>query len=1054
MRLPFSSLAADDIFISYSRKDGNTYVVGLANELTRRGFSCFFDRLGTDADRNLPATLRHKIKSCAMLVVVGSPAARESAFVAQEIDDFVQVRGSSRTVPIYFEAPGGDGHWQRRLVGIAPEVEQHAALETGNPSPAVVNRIEKSFRYLRSKDRLRRYTIGAAITLLLLIVASLAASIVARRQFAQARTATAAADRANADARDAMARAETAATRARTAEDDAKRAQASAAEATANAARQQLLAEEASQRAQDERLKAEREALNARASGLVSIARGMASTDPLTASLLLTEARSPAEPSDGVAVARALLAYFVTKVTLAGHVKPPEEIVGIYDLAFSPDGSRIATAGSDRTVRVWTTSRPTRSIVLEGHTGSVLTVDFSPDGKRLVSASEDGTARVWRADGSGTPVILAGSGIKSAAFSPDGTRVLTFGGAVATLHRADGSGGPIELSHPDYVACALFSPDGGRVFTGSGDGRGRIWSVDGGEPKVLAGGGGAVIAADFSADGRHVAFGSLNGGARVWLADGSKETATLGNPRAQVQVVRFTPDGERVAIMPFGGTVEIRPVKAGGIAAAIPPPQGTGGPARSIRFSKDGQRALVAWHGGTAEVWHANGSAFESPIVLRGHTASLSDAEFSPDEREIATSSYDATARLWTRGERDDPIVLSGAEPQLQAAFSPDGRHVVAVERWSSDDEPKRHPIRVWDVERPHSPSVLEGHTASPADARFSPNGRQIVSGAFDGTARVWTLDGSRPAIVLGPHDGPVRRVDFTPDGAHVVTIVDQTMAGFAFTDGTIRVWRADGAGAPIVMRGHRGEISGFAIAPDGRRVVTAGHDGTVRAWPLDGRGEATVFRHHKGVVVDVRVTADSRRAVSIGADRRAVAQPLDGKGPPMIWQSSTPLRHIELNPDGTRAALVSGSRVLVWDMRSGVVRPLEGHTAEISNARFSSDGHAIVTASTDGSTRVWRADGTGEPLVLQAGENEATYWAEFSPDRTQVLTVSSRARPAIWNVTARIWTVSWPELVAHLQRRTAECLTVDQRRKYLGESADDAGARVAACRNPGDPTR
>src|SRR5215510_7686600 len=102
MRLTFSALSADDIFISYSRKDGNTYAVGLAEELTRRGFSCFFDRLGTDANSQLPSTLTHKIKHCAMLVVVGSPAARESLFVAQEVEGFAQANGTSRAVPIYF----------------------------------------------------------------------------------------------------------------------------------------------------------------------------------------------------------------------------------------------------------------------------------------------------------------------------------------------------------------------------------------------------------------------------------------------------------------------------------------------------------------------------------------------------------------------------------------------------------------------------------------------------------------------------------------------------------------------------------------------------------------------------------------------------------------------------------------------------------------------------------------------------------------------------------------------------------------------------------------
>ena len=78
--MPFrlSSPGADDIFISYSRRDANTYAVGLADALTRRGFFCFFDRLGTEANADLPPSLIATIRRCTMLVVVGSPAARES----------------------------------------------------------------------------------------------------------------------------------------------------------------------------------------------------------------------------------------------------------------------------------------------------------------------------------------------------------------------------------------------------------------------------------------------------------------------------------------------------------------------------------------------------------------------------------------------------------------------------------------------------------------------------------------------------------------------------------------------------------------------------------------------------------------------------------------------------------------------------------------------------------------------------------------------------------------------------------------------------------------
>jgi hypothetical protein len=90
----FRLLPADDIFISYSRRDATTYANGLADALTRAGFSCFFDRYGTDADAGLPAPLLKKVRAASMLVLVATEGAKESWAVGQEISEFTKARGS------------------------------------------------------------------------------------------------------------------------------------------------------------------------------------------------------------------------------------------------------------------------------------------------------------------------------------------------------------------------------------------------------------------------------------------------------------------------------------------------------------------------------------------------------------------------------------------------------------------------------------------------------------------------------------------------------------------------------------------------------------------------------------------------------------------------------------------------------------------------------------------------------------------------------------------------------------------------------------------------
>ncbi|HEX8335904.1 MAG TPA: toll/interleukin-1 receptor domain-containing protein, partial [Pyrinomonadaceae bacterium] len=122
------SLDADDIFISYSRRDGSAYLTGLDAALSKRGFSCFTDKRGTAAGRLPPKTLYRKVRNCKTLVLLASPGAQErSENITPELETFAEHNGTARIICVSFDAgvPFDDfpDFWERFVVGKARERE-------------------------------------------------------------------------------------------------------------------------------------------------------------------------------------------------------------------------------------------------------------------------------------------------------------------------------------------------------------------------------------------------------------------------------------------------------------------------------------------------------------------------------------------------------------------------------------------------------------------------------------------------------------------------------------------------------------------------------------------------------------------------------------------------------------------------------------------------------------------------------------------------------------------------------------------------------------------
>jgi WD40 repeat protein/serine/threonine protein kinase len=591
--------------------------------------------------------------------------------------------------------------------------------------------------------------------------------------------------------------------------------------------------------------------------------------------------------------------------------------------------------------------------VLAGHGGWVYSAAFSPDGARIVTASLDKTARIWDTRTGVHLATLTGheGSVFSAAFSPDGSRIVT-----ASLDKTariwDAKSG-VQLAalagHGDRVYTAQFSPDGTRILTASADRTARIWDAATGLPlATIAGHDDFVRSAAFSPDGTQIVTASFDKTAKIWDSRTGKRLAVLAGHDDRVYSAAYSPDGKLIVTASSDNTARIWDARSGTQLTVI---SGPNDPFYSAAFAPGGQRIVTASDDGTARLWDVPTGALLT--VLSGHRKNVYYCTFSPDGTQILTASADRTARVWDARTGAQLAVLEAHGGWvLDAAVSADGARIATAHADKI--------VRLWDATSFALVESLTGHEGSIYSVYFSPDGTRLVSASNDKTARIWDLRSGAQLATLTGHGERVTDAAFSPDGTRVVT---------ASADKTARVWDARSGVQLAVLAGHADFVSSASYSPDGARILTSSNDRTARIWDARSGAQLAVLTGH---------SEDVNRAVYASDGSRIATASDDGSA--RIWDAGT----------GAQLAilLVPGVRV--------------------RSAAFSPDGSRIVTASHDNAARIWDAR-TGSQLALLSGHRGAANSASYSPDGTRIVTTSD-------DKTARIWDAAVPaELAAQI---------------------------------------
>ena len=529
-------------------------------------------------------------------------------------------------------------------------------------------------------------------------------------------------------------------------------------------------------------------------------------------------------------------------------------------VAFSPDGTAIASAEQDGLVRLWALKDGQEKQTFSGHLKSVNSVNFSPDGETIASTSDDYTVKIWNVKDGKVLQTLSGNvqPVNWAGFSPDGS-VLVSGGKDFTIRVWDPLSGKLIQSRPlvGKINHAAFFKDNNRVALAEDNGNVELYDIKDDAVKAsLTGLSSPALSVSISLDGKLIASSDGYGKTMVWGLDKQKiwESTSNRTPRLYAvgtiysHEVHFTPDGKSLVSVNWDNNIQTWSVtdwkEVSNFSAASDFIQ-------KMAITPDNAILALEKSDGNIDVY----DLAQAKLLYQLKGQLVSRRAFSPDSKRLAYISDPTTVKVIVSGTGKLEYTLPGHSVIKDINFSSDGRLLGAG--YFSD-------LRIWSVTS--GQEIVTKKNFANEGCTIVQNWQEIqlaYSTRFDlidfpisrhsaicNTQRVgwmqaleftrqgtWVAAGGPSRIQVWNYTNASKQIEMeNTNGLSVLSMEiseNGSLVAAALDDLSIRVWNATTGKELARLYGHTSKITELLFTQNMEFLISGALDGTVRIWGI-----------------------------------------------------------------------------------------------------------------------------------------------------------------------------------------------------------------------------